>query len=255
MKTPRSILHVPDPCHEAWDRMHPQERGRHCASCDKLVVDFSAMSDQQVIDYLAHTKHACGRFSIHQLQRPLVTDSVKARRSWFPSLVISSLFSALSMVTYSQSADQPVLNTELSHQAKEDSGESTDAPTQSVVTHIEGTVVDKETGEPLVGVPLALHGYTPLTGTLTDVDGRFRLEIPASFDGETIVLRTHYIGYEFKAVEVPRSSSTPVITIHLEQQVMALMGAVVVVHQTPMQRVKNTLLWPYRKVRYALFYK
>jgi hypothetical protein len=39
-----SSYHIPEPCHEDWERMTPTERGRHCASCDKVVVDLSACS-------------------------------------------------------------------------------------------------------------------------------------------------------------------------------------------------------------------
>ena len=43
MKTP-IIFHIPEPCHENWDAMTPQDKGRHCESCNKIVVDFSIMS-------------------------------------------------------------------------------------------------------------------------------------------------------------------------------------------------------------------
>ena len=45
------LLHIPEPCHENWDAMTPQDKGRHCQSCNKIVVDFSVMTDRQVLDY------------------------------------------------------------------------------------------------------------------------------------------------------------------------------------------------------------
>ncbi|MGG5616684.1 hypothetical protein ACPDHI_10415 [Myroides odoratimimus] len=37
-------IEIPEPCHEDWDKMAPQDKGRHCAVCDKVVVDFSKAS-------------------------------------------------------------------------------------------------------------------------------------------------------------------------------------------------------------------
>jgi hypothetical protein len=36
-------LQINKPCHENWGAMTPNERGRHCASCDKTVVDLTVM--------------------------------------------------------------------------------------------------------------------------------------------------------------------------------------------------------------------
>ena len=36
-------MHIATPCHEAWDRMAPRDAGRHCAVCDKTVVDLAAL--------------------------------------------------------------------------------------------------------------------------------------------------------------------------------------------------------------------
>ncbi|MBA2481176.1 MAG: hypothetical protein H0V44_10985 [Planctomycetes bacterium] len=46
-------LHIPKPCHEDWAAMHPNERGRHCASCDKTVVDVTRMGVGQVRAFMS----------------------------------------------------------------------------------------------------------------------------------------------------------------------------------------------------------
>jgi hypothetical protein len=80
MKTP-FLLHIPEPCHENWDAMTPQDKGRHCQSCNKIVVDFSVMSDRQVLEYFKTTTgKTCGRFHDDQLQRPLIEPKQKSSR-------------------------------------------------------------------------------------------------------------------------------------------------------------------------------
>jgi hypothetical protein len=67
------IITVPEPCHEDWNQMRPEDRGRFCSSCCKTVVDFSQMSDTGIAEYLAQssTGKLCGRFKQTQLSRPL----------------------------------------------------------------------------------------------------------------------------------------------------------------------------------------
>jgi hypothetical protein len=38
-----SDLHIPTPCHESWDGMSPTENGRHCATCNHVVIDIASM--------------------------------------------------------------------------------------------------------------------------------------------------------------------------------------------------------------------
>ena len=47
-----TALHIADPCHESWDAMTPNRQGRHCASCDKTVVDVTAMAPTEARTYL-----------------------------------------------------------------------------------------------------------------------------------------------------------------------------------------------------------
>ena len=45
------------------------------------------------------------------------------------------------------------------------------------VKSVTGTIID-ETGEPMIGVSVLVQGTT--TGTVTDLDGKFVLEVPAN---------------------------------------------------------------------------
>ena len=39
---------IPKPCHENWDKMTPNEQGRHCKSCAKTVVDGTHLTDAEI---------------------------------------------------------------------------------------------------------------------------------------------------------------------------------------------------------------
>ena len=65
-------IKIPNPCHENWDAMTPNNEGAFCSVCEKTVIDFSKMTDEEISYYF--TSHAntkiCGRFKNEQLQQP-----------------------------------------------------------------------------------------------------------------------------------------------------------------------------------------
>jgi hypothetical protein len=89
----QTSIYIPKPCHEDWNKMTPMQQGKFCSSCNKQVVDFSLMSDNQVLNYLAqHSGKLCGRFDAEQLQRPLVETKIKKQKSWWMALTMPLLF-------------------------------------------------------------------------------------------------------------------------------------------------------------------
>lgn len=54
---------IPNPCHENWDDMNPDDKGRFCSVCSKNVVDFTTMTDEEVLNYFSAHKgeKVCGR--------------------------------------------------------------------------------------------------------------------------------------------------------------------------------------------------
>ncbi len=86
---------------------------------------------------------------------------------------------------------------------------------------VSGTVLDNATGEPIIGANVIVKGT--ITGTSTDLDGNFSLEVP---DGATLVIS--YIGYT--SVEM-KATSTP-MTIRIKEDTQALEEVVVVGYGT-----------------------
>ncbi|HEV3412626.1 MAG TPA: hypothetical protein VG101_09105 [Puia sp.] len=53
-------LNIPVPCTEDWEKMLPAERGRHCQQCCKTVVDFTGMSDEEVMRFFVTRAEGAG---------------------------------------------------------------------------------------------------------------------------------------------------------------------------------------------------
>lgn len=63
-------LTIPRPCHENWDNMTPEEKGKFCSVCSQSVYDFTDLSDEEISNFNFDQK-ICGRFREDQLGRNL----------------------------------------------------------------------------------------------------------------------------------------------------------------------------------------
>lgn len=62
-------ISIPEPCHENWNKMLPDEKGRFCSVCSKSVIDFTTKSETEISTYLIQNRNQkiCGRFKKNQL--------------------------------------------------------------------------------------------------------------------------------------------------------------------------------------------
>src|SRR5262245_21716859 len=66
-------INIAAPCKENWDAMSKTGDGRFCNSCQKTVVDFSHLSDQQLLNYFSKNgMNTCGRFHNDQLNKTIL---------------------------------------------------------------------------------------------------------------------------------------------------------------------------------------
>lgn len=64
----KPVLTIPKPCHENWNQMTPEEKGRHCAVCQKVVRDFTRMNTDEILKELNTSgSEVCGRVNADQL--------------------------------------------------------------------------------------------------------------------------------------------------------------------------------------------
>lgn len=73
MRTSTFCVSIPEHCHENWDQMKQEDQGRFCFSCNKSVIDFSKMNEQEIGDFFKNStgEKVCGRFRTEQLNKPL----------------------------------------------------------------------------------------------------------------------------------------------------------------------------------------
>ena len=99
--------------------------------------------------------------------------------------------------------------------------------------NIEGTVVDKH-GKGLSYVSLYLKHY-PEIGTITDINGRFKLEVPTTRDSLIVTL----VGYETIVVDLFRINAGKALRITMKDQPVMLNEVVVHVQKSNKKKSKK----------------
>lgn len=177
----RLTITVPQPCHESWATMTPAAQGRHCAACDKVVVDFTRLTDAEVVAFLGQASGgSCGRFRTEQLSRPLrATAEAPAPRRWLAAaLALLGLGVAGPVAAQTRSA--------VPQEQRALLGKPVAPAATSPNRSIRGRVTDAATGAGLPGVTVLLKETT--VGVSTNSDGTFELPLPDSINQEHLVL-------------------------------------------------------------------
>ena len=186
MRKPLSItIHLPDPCNENWDEMKPNGCGRFCAHCEKTVIDFTQMSDEEVVKIMMNaTKTPCGRFDETQLNRPLLIPQKKSAKP-FPNLLSKVAASLLLIQTLVSNAFAQKKEATITEQISD----ITTAQKNNQVL-IQGSIKDNNTDEPLIGMEISISGVDYVK--YSDAKGHFGFVLPDSFKGEEIVINAKY---------------------------------------------------------------
>jgi hypothetical protein len=191
-------LSIPKPCAERWENFTPTQNGGYCSSCFKTVVDFTKMSDDEIIDFFKHNpKHTCGRFHFGQLKSYGRVEPAKINSGM--TLLKAGLMSVLfAIITKPASAQntEPKSKTETT-QHPEKKSEQPDS--NNLYQHVTGVVTSSEDGSALPGVSVVLMGST--SGTVSDIDGKF--DFPMALK-EGDVLTFSFIGLVTRQITITK---------------------------------------------------
>ncbi|NRD21194.1 carboxypeptidase-like regulatory domain-containing protein [Winogradskyella eckloniae] len=221
-------ISIPEPCHEDWNTMTPQTQGRHCAVCDKTVVDFSKQTDEQIITALETNSHLCGRFKTEQIDRDMVL--ARKNKNNYISWVASGLLAFLAIGNQSIYA-QGKPNSNLTETTIRPTIGGKIATSILVKQKIYGMVTEAERGKPLVGVSIVVKSTNQKIET--DFDGKYTIAVKKD---ETLIFS--FLGYISQEIKVKNAKH---INIKLQSNELEILGEVNVVaggirvydHNTP----------------------
>ncbi|TGE26701.1 carboxypeptidase-like regulatory domain-containing protein [Hymenobacter metallicola] len=235
MRLSSATLTIAQPCTQPWAAMTPQGPGRHCAACQKVVIDFTQKTDAEILAMLAAaTRPTCGRFGASQLNRELQAVVAAPRAAWWQTALAATaaLLSVRTVVPATAQAqhaagkyaytDQQGVPTEAptgkKHPNPMDRATDTAEPTFTLT----GRITDKENGMGLPGVTVLLEGTTH--GVSTASDGTFSLAVLP--EDQHRMLQISSIGYE--RVQIHQPATPQPLRIQLVADTRQLGGLVVV---------------------------
>lgn len=190
-------LSIPTLCHEKWNEMTPQEQGRFCGNCQTTVVDFTTMSDSEVLNYFKKNQgNTCGRFAKKQVDKTYVQPQPSWTPAWMKAGILASgLLTANGLAAQSNSPKETTIQIDKDSQVTDN---QTSESGNNII--IKGTLTD-ENKEPLLFASVTFADTT--FGTTTDFDGHYELEIPDYLlNEEEWILEFSYIGFAVETVVV-----------------------------------------------------
>ncbi|MBK7883932.1 MAG: TonB-dependent receptor plug domain-containing protein [Chitinophagaceae bacterium] len=109
-KKQQYFITIDEPCHENWDLMIPTETGRFCSNCQKTVIDFSSLSDNEIIKIIerAKGKMLCGQFDTTQLNRIMVETNMQTSNPKLYKILLSLMLLASAGNLSAQETPTPV---------------------------------------------------------------------------------------------------------------------------------------------------
>jgi carboxypeptidase-like protein/type IX secretion system substrate protein len=224
---PKSIqLNITEPCHENWQNMTPQQQGRFCGSCQKTVVDFTMMSDQEVLNYFLKADHnVCGRFADDQLNKELKVTEKKKRFSWaYVWNILVATFLAVKADAQDTSPKKPVEPVKEIHIKV---GKVAYVPPVSLgkPVAITGKVIDETNNQPVVRASISIKsiGFS----SAADAAGKFNFKIEKK---EGVVIEFSAVGYETQTLEVDELTNLQDLQVSLKPSYAGLNEVVVIAY-------------------------
>lgn len=181
------FFHIDLPCHENWDAMALVRDGRFCGSCTKRVIDFTQLTDAEMLETIRNAGgNCCGRFTSAQVGRPMGADSPQRVPFRMP------LFTAAAFTSFLLVQALPEAHAQQQHTGNITVCQAKDTAAPANVSQTEGPyimgkiapyrvlagVIVNEQGKPLRGIAIHVEGQRAPASS--DGSGHFYVQLPLS---------------------------------------------------------------------------
>ena len=231
MKRSNYLLKIESPCPESWAEMMPTDSGRFCANCAKNVIDFTNLTDDQVLSILKKSDgNLCGRFEESQINRYLVSSIERSNQSH-----LYKFFAGLFLLT---AVNRAPAKTRIDNEVVVRQGYNPNSwskvpfistpkrnSADSTGSVFKGSVVDSLSGTPLNGALIQLKGEN--IQTFTNQEGTFELTIPTNLLNKENTFVISFIGFEARSITVNTENFQDEKTIVLGEDILLQMESVV----------------------------
>jgi Secretion system C-terminal sorting domain len=219
-----SAFYIPKPCHENWNKMTPEEKGRHCAVCSTVVVDFTKKTPAEVAEVVANAAGTvCGHFNINQLDAKAQTKVFRNplnifNKNWkYFAMSVFGLF----FLNKKSTAQDTMGKIKMRGMVAPTHNTNTQTSTiTGIVSTNDGIRLGAAT------VIISSNGKE-LANLVTDADGKYMVKIePGNIVNKKVSVVVHHYNYETKSIlDLSISKHVTTLNIKMESE-MILMGIV-----------------------------
>ena len=251
--SPIFSIQIPEPCHENWAEMKPSEQGRFCQNCQKIVVDFSKMSDRDLTQWFAARagERVCGRVNPKQLNRSF--SCVTQSKSTFyqrTAILVSGLFFATS--AYGQDYKPTEITTTGDTILVHPPQYAEPPKTEKKARILRGVVLD-EGGEPIPYACAIVNFKDKRIGAKTDDSGKFELDVSEiSDDRVSFKLEIFSVGFNNLEIPINDNSFKQELQIQLQGSVLGEMIITEIKPKTFFGKVGYAIKKPFKKLGRAI---
>lgn len=197
------------PCSQRPDSMKKSEKGFYCQGCDKSIHDFRGKNKEEIMEVLcSSTTEVCGVFDT-----PMIRSKMERHFSLFRMAFAAVFFLGLS-------------STDLMAQV----GTSSEPPVEqsSEERYIHGKVTSDD-GEPIPFARVWVGMGEKRIGTISDIEGDYRIKLPADFHENNLRVQSKSILYGETIVErVSLHEGQALVNIELSNELTMLSGMVII---------------------------
>lgn len=192
-------LSIENPCEKVlWGSMEKSDSGKFCDLCSKNVVDFSVLSDSEIIKIIENpSRDICAKMSTSQSNRllynPSETKNFHLTNTITALLVVGSANTILASEINTTKQNQIALIDSFNF-INQFSAKTSIIETDSLKKTISGSIINDNTDESLENEYVSIEGTN--IGAKTDTLGNFTLNIPDDFMADEIVLVLKASGWE-----------------------------------------------------------
>ena len=229
-------IQIPQACHENWDRMDAAQQGRFCNSCQKNVVDFTLMNDDDLVNFFRKNKsNVCGRFTSDQLNTDILIPAKKIPwLKYFFTITLPAFLISLKANAQTNTVKGKVACVETKQYTT--LGEIQIETTKT----IKGKITN-EIGEPIPGASVMVKNTRQ--GVAADVNGNYSIKVWSPYTSLV------FSAVGCRTTEIDCSSNIR-DTISLKMETVALQGMVVGAFVTTKRKKKlfSTSVLPNRSL-------
>ncbi len=190
MKNRGIKIRIEQPCHEDWNKMKEAEKGRYCQACEKNVVDFSVMSNAQIIDFLSNNNgKVCGRIDKYRLDTFLQKEP-NIKSGLFNKYIAGLL---MSLGFYHTGLSQKDVISKPNTEYTTGGVAYTNLTNTGRKLIIKGKVIDENTNKALAFARVKIEGSN--ISVLTDKNGLYTISIPDRYRKSELSLEISYKDY------------------------------------------------------------